>query len=215
MYNRSAVFIHDSYAISFLHIIAVPEASPQNISANATSSSNILVRWEPPDQVDWNGVLRGYQLQYIPLDPSIPTSPQQLTDLLSPNTTSYLLQDLEPSTVYCIQVAAVTVDRGPFSPPLCVATLEGSGGSGEGSAMSSRGSYSSYGALVPTATPAGGTSSTGAGNTATIVAVSVAGGLVVVGAIGVVVAVVVVALLLRRHRARYKLRQKMRLEEIL
>ena len=49
------------------------------------------------------------------------------------NQTMFTLHGLIPSTVYCIQIAAVTVETGPYTSPLYIETLEGPTTSGSGS----------------------------------------------------------------------------------
>ena len=44
-------------------------------------------------------------------------------NISTPNSITYNLHGLDPSTLYCIQLAAFTVDTGPYSEPLCVLTL--------------------------------------------------------------------------------------------
>ena len=45
----------------------------------------------------------------------------------------FTLHSLRPFTVYCIQIAAVTVETGPYTFPLYIETLEGPTTSGSGS----------------------------------------------------------------------------------
>ena len=100
--------------------VTVPGAAPDNVTALSPSPHSISVEWKPLEQAEWNGILRGYLIQYSIVDSQV--NSQQLTSLLPPNTTSYLLQNLQASTIYHIQVAAVTIDPGPFSSPLLIYT---------------------------------------------------------------------------------------------
>ena len=105
-----------------------PQSPPQNFTANSSTPNTIDMEWRPPDESEWNGVLRGYQLRYAITD-SIETSPEAYNWLTihisSPNQTTYTLLGLSPSTIYCLQLAAVTVGAGPFTSPLYIETLGG------------------------------------------------------------------------------------------
>ena len=113
-----------------------PESPPQNFTANSSTPYTIVMEWRPPDESEWNGILRGYRLRYTETV-SVDSSPEVYTwleiQISSANQTTFTLHGLCPSTVYCIQIAAVTVESGPYTSPLYIETLEGPTTSGNGS----------------------------------------------------------------------------------
>lgn len=121
VYITQSIFILKCF---FQNLHTVPGAPPQNITVNSTTAGYIDVEWRPPDEAEWNGVLRGYQLHYTKGNSS---STLTSIDISGTNQTYYRLLDPQPSTLYCIQVAAVTIGPGTFSLPVCVTTLDISG----------------------------------------------------------------------------------------
>ena len=169
----------------------VPGAPPQNITANSTTLYSIDIEWRPPDKVEWNGVLRGYQLRYTRANSST-----TLIYIAGTNQTYYKLLDLQPFTLYCMQVAAVTIGPGTFSLPVCVTTPPGSDVSGSGSMISGSGSMISGSGDSENGT----TSSTMTVERDSSVAIIIASVVVLVlGPVAVLVAIVV-AVTWRRQR---------------
>ena len=64
--------------------------------------------WERPDEIDINGVLVGYEIDYFIAN----TSDVQST-MVDNNTLMTELQDLNNYTIYDVSVYAVTIGRGP------------------------------------------------------------------------------------------------------
>ena len=114
--------------------LLAPESPPLNFTANSFTPYTIDMEWRPPHELEWNGILRGYQLGYI--ETIFTDSSKAYTWLeiqISPaNQTMFTLHGI-PSTVYYIQIAAVTVEIGPYTSPLNIETLEGPTTSGSGS----------------------------------------------------------------------------------
>ena len=46
-------------------IDAVPSAGPDGVSANATSSTTIVVRWREVPSIHQNGIIEGYKIVYV------------------------------------------------------------------------------------------------------------------------------------------------------
>ena len=117
--------------------LLAPESPPLNFTANSSTPYTIDMEWRPPHESDWNRILRVYQLRYIEtiFTDSSSKAYTWLEIQISPaNQTMFTLHGLRPSTVYCIQIAAVTVETGPYASPLYIETLEGpttSGGSND------------------------------------------------------------------------------------
>ncbi|XP_051785954.1 receptor-type tyrosine-protein phosphatase delta isoform X5 [Erpetoichthys calabaricus] len=100
-----------------------PSAPPQDIRCTSPSSTSILVSWLPPPVELQNGVITKYSIQYAAIDGE-DTSPRQISDL-PPETSHYLLEDLEKWTEYRVTVSAHTdVGPGPESLPLLLRTDE-------------------------------------------------------------------------------------------
>ena len=101
-----------------------PAEAPQNVSATALTSTEILVTWEEVPAIDENGVITMYEVEFVPLetfDGQIATNSVIISDL---NAT---LTDLEEYVVYNISVRAYTsVGPGPYSDPVTLRTLENS-----------------------------------------------------------------------------------------
>ncbi|XP_049816620.1 Down syndrome cell adhesion molecule-like protein Dscam2 [Schistocerca nitens] len=113
----------------------VPTGVPQDVRAEARSSTELFVTWEPPLREHWNGNLLGYYVGYQEQPSFIPSSP-------SPSPTSHnyslktvevgtqyggeaTLQGLSKFTTYTIIVQAYNSrGAGPASDPITVKTLE-------------------------------------------------------------------------------------------
>jgi len=48
----------------------VPSAPPKNIVASGRTNQSIMVQWQPPPELQLNGVLRGYVLRYLHTQPN-------------------------------------------------------------------------------------------------------------------------------------------------
>lgn len=47
----------------------VPSGFPNDVRAEAKSSTELMVTWEPPPRDTWNGNLLGYHVGYLELTP--------------------------------------------------------------------------------------------------------------------------------------------------
>lgn len=43
----------------------VPSAGPDGVSANATTSTTIVVRWKEVPKIHQNGIIEGYKVVYV------------------------------------------------------------------------------------------------------------------------------------------------------
>lgn len=94
-----------------------------NLTATSVTPFSIDLEWRPPDESEWNGILRGYQLRYAETE-SLTSLPLFWIEIHIPNVTTHDLRMLQPSTSYCIQVAAATVGLGPYTQPLYILTSD-------------------------------------------------------------------------------------------
>ena len=101
----------------FLH--TDPTSSPVNITAEALSSTVIRVLWGEVPAIDQNGIIRGYSVEYEPLEEG---SGSTTINVINSETT---LSGLQEYMLYNISVRAFTnVGPGPYSSPVTVITDE-------------------------------------------------------------------------------------------
>ncbi|XP_047434773.1 protein sidekick-1-like isoform X2 [Mugil cephalus] len=101
---------------------SVPSGSPVNVSAEAASSSKILLTWSALPQDQRNGVIVGYKVLYKEKDSE---GPPTVKAAEGEGSVSLLLGDLQKYTVYVLQVLAFTQKGdGPPSSPTLLRTKE-------------------------------------------------------------------------------------------
>ncbi|XP_055537203.1 neogenin isoform X3 [Wyeomyia smithii] len=89
---------------------SIPSEPPSNVSLEATSSTSVTIRWQPPPVEDRNGQITGYKIRYRknkkPLQ--VETTPA--------NVRHWELKGLERLSAYQVKIAAMTVNgSGPFT----------------------------------------------------------------------------------------------------
>lgn len=102
-----------------LNFFAAPSA-PIITRAVNTSSTSILVEWSPPSNP--NGVIRGYQIIYAPVND--PLGNPLILQNLSSNMTQFEITELNFFTTYTISVKALTIVLGEASDAVNVTTDE-------------------------------------------------------------------------------------------
>ncbi|KAM9457056.1 protein sidekick-2 isoform 2-T2 [Clarias gariepinus] len=102
---------------------SVPSSGPANVSAFATTSSSILVRWGEVPEADRNGLILGYKVAYREKDSD---SPFRFWVVEGNTSHSVQLTGLDKYVLYEIQVLGFTRigDGAPSSPPLLERTLD-------------------------------------------------------------------------------------------
>uniref|UniRef100_A0A665U8J9 Sidekick cell adhesion molecule 1a n=1 Tax=Echeneis naucrates TaxID=173247 RepID=A0A665U8J9_ECHNA len=101
---------------------SAPSGSPRNVTAEAVSSTQILLTWAPLPQAQKNGVLLGYKVLYNEKDSDDPPSVQVAE---GEGNMSLLLKSLQKYTVYVLQVLAYTqMGNGPLSNSILLRTKE-------------------------------------------------------------------------------------------
>ena len=100
---------------------AAPSAGPKSVTANATSSTTIVVRWNEVEVADRNGVIEGYKVYFGALN-----VPFQYKKVANNATFTTTLTELRKFTEYSIQVLAYTrIGDGSLSlPPIVIQTME-------------------------------------------------------------------------------------------
>lgn len=109
---------------------AVPTGEPRAVDGAAVSSTEVRLRWKPPQQQQQNGDLLGYKIFYIVTD-----SPQELEDgrtyeeeieVVPASSTAHSLVFLDKFTEYRVQLLAFNAaGDGPRSSAITVKTLQG------------------------------------------------------------------------------------------
>lgn len=117
---------------NYLHI-SVPSMGPAGVTANATSSTTIVVVWGSVPSQHQNGIVEGYKVCYAPLmSPSLPGTlsvrvlQPECKPIPSNQTHTTTLTELRKYVTYQIQVLAYTrLGDGTLSkPPITVQTFE-------------------------------------------------------------------------------------------
>ena len=106
--------------MSIIFLLSVAPASPpHNFTADVLNSTAVFLRWSLPTLDHQNGVIRKYHIRQFETVTSILTSYMR-----GGNYTEMLIGSLHPYYQYQFTIAAETVERGPFSNPVIVTTLE-------------------------------------------------------------------------------------------
>ncbi|XP_028264625.1 protein sidekick-1-like [Parambassis ranga] len=101
---------------------SVPSGSPVNVTAEAVSSSKILLTWSALPQAQKNGIILGYKVLFSEKDSEGPPSVQVAE---GEGSVSLLLGVLQKYTVYVLQVLAYTrMGDGPPSNPVLLRTKD-------------------------------------------------------------------------------------------
>lgn len=90
-----------------------------NVLVSGITSRDFSLHWQSPVPSDRNGVIRSYSITLTDKFRGI-TTPYSVNG----NVTLFEFRDLHPAWTYSLQVAAVTVSRGPLSDPLGVTMAE-------------------------------------------------------------------------------------------
>ena len=101
----------------------VPNAPPDNVQAVTSSSTAILVTWDPVPEIDRNGIITQYEVEFSQSTFN-ETSTSNLTTTNGPQL-MVELEGLEEYVEYSVRVRAYTsVGPGPFSVAVMNRTLE-------------------------------------------------------------------------------------------
>ena len=99
----------------------MPSASPEDVEAVGISSRELFVTWSEVPDVDQNGIILRYEVEFKP------TQSQSSRDIsvLPTESRDITVSGLEIFTQYAIRVRAVTtIGSGPYSDEILAATLE-------------------------------------------------------------------------------------------
>lgn len=100
----------DTYACIYVYISlpAAPSATVQELSGVNSSSTSLIISWEPPPLDDRNGVIRGYNISY-----GISAEDPSTYSTMSTVNTRIELTGLAKFTQYSVTVIAFTTAPGP------------------------------------------------------------------------------------------------------
>ncbi|XP_075219912.1 sidekick cell adhesion molecule [Lycorma delicatula] len=109
---------------------AVPTGQPRSVEAEPVSSTEVRLRWQPPQQNQQNGDLLGYKIFYLATDLAQEISPddkvEEEIEVVPASYHSHSLVFLDKYTKYRIQILAFNpAGDGPRSDPISVKTLQG------------------------------------------------------------------------------------------
>ncbi|XP_014240160.1 neogenin isoform X2 [Cimex lectularius] len=96
----------------------VPSEPPTNVTVEATSSSSLTVRWDPPSPEGCNGVITGYKLRYRMRD----RRGRSETVTTAGNKRVHVLTGLDKSSIYQVRIWAINVNG--TGPPTDWYTIE-------------------------------------------------------------------------------------------
>uniref|UniRef100_A0A671YXI3 Cell adhesion molecule L1-like b n=1 Tax=Sparus aurata TaxID=8175 RepID=A0A671YXI3_SPAAU len=115
-----------SHPVNFKTPEGVPEKNPVFRVAEVQKHSVSLV-WDPP--LEPNGILTGYLLEYQLVNDTEEVGPLQTVDISNPDTTKWILRDLEPVSKYKFYLrSCTTMGCGPVVSEESITTLETSEG---------------------------------------------------------------------------------------
>ncbi|XP_037546465.1 protein sidekick-1 [Nematolebias whitei] len=101
---------------------SVPSGAPVNVTAEAVSSSRIMLTWSTLPLAQRNGVILGYKVLYSEKDVE---GPPKVKVVEGQGSLALLLSGLQKYTVYVLQVLAYTqLGDGPLSNPILLRTKE-------------------------------------------------------------------------------------------
>ena len=103
----------------------MPSDSPQNVQATTLSSTTIQVTWEAVPAIAQNGIIKSYEVQYVPLITFNGTLQSMFLNSSDSQALSEILIELEEFVEYNISVRAYTsAGGGPFSEAVANMTFE-------------------------------------------------------------------------------------------
>ena len=97
---------------------SAPSGPPTNVTVEALSSSSVRMVWSAPDPENQNGIIR----HYLVVVRGLQDGGDRLMFSVVGN--ELIVSFLRPFSDYECSVAAVTVERGPYSLPVSTQTLQ-------------------------------------------------------------------------------------------
>ncbi|XP_047439090.1 neural cell adhesion molecule L1-like protein isoform X3 [Mugil cephalus] len=111
-----------SHPVNFKTPEGVPEKNAV-FRVTDVQRHTVSLAWAPP--LEPNGILTGYLLEYQLINDTEEVGPPQTVDISNPDTTTWILRDLEPVSKYKLYLrSCTTVGCGPVVTEECTTTLE-------------------------------------------------------------------------------------------
>ena len=90
-----------------------PSSPPQSVMVTGVPRASLIVSWQPPLEINHNGPITGYVIQYIRVGSSDPMTMEGNSGITIPGLVAFVN--------YSVVVAAVnSAGNGPFSNPMVV-----------------------------------------------------------------------------------------------
>ncbi|KAM9859991.1 neural cell adhesion molecule L1-like protein [Aulostomus maculatus] len=111
-----------SHPVNFKTPEGVPEKNPV-FRVTDVQKHTVSLAWQPPEEP--NGILTGYLLEYQLINETEEVGPLQTVDISKPDTTKWILRDLEPVSKYKFYLrSCTTVGCGAAVSQECTTTLD-------------------------------------------------------------------------------------------
>ena len=107
----------NNYIYYNLVLNIAPSAPPQSLVVSVTSSTSMLISWNPPPMLTQNGIIREYSVIVHNVMSGVDLTFFTLHTQLN-------ISVLRPYTTYSVKVAATTVAFGPFTNTFNITTLQ-------------------------------------------------------------------------------------------
>ena len=96
----------------------VPSSPPLNVMVTSVYPVSLMVSWQPLPEIELNGQITGYVVQYTKLSDIMSDSSYIMSENVNSGTT-HIISELVAYVNYSVTVAAVNVNGiGPFSIPV-------------------------------------------------------------------------------------------------
>jgi hypothetical protein len=112
------------YSLSRAIKCAAPDAPPQNVTSQNTSSEGIQITWEPPPITNINGILRRYYVIWFETlgegqeifnkTIEVQAARRRRRSVSSPTSFTLTLDGLKKFTMYTIRILGFTIANGVF-----------------------------------------------------------------------------------------------------
>ena len=106
-----------SEVVTVLTDESVPIAPPQEVTANEVASMYLTLTWNAPPFEETNGIIRYYMIRVSELETGT-------SFFVTSNETEVTVLELHPYYTYECNVAAYTIDLGPYSTSITIQLLE-------------------------------------------------------------------------------------------
>ena len=106
-----------SSVVTVLTDESVPIATPQEVTASEVTSAYLTLTWNPPPFEETNGIIRYYMVRVSEIETGT-------SFFVTSNDTEITVPDLHPYFTYECNIAAFTIDLGPYSNAITIQLLE-------------------------------------------------------------------------------------------